>query len=293
MPAVPTPAAPIPPGVGHNRRMAWLTHVFTSTGIVAGFMGLLSVLDGSPRAALTWFMVAVVIDGLDGPMARHYDISEAIPHIDGGSLDLMIDYVTCVVGPALFLFRFEMLPEQNHISLICVGLVLVSSLYLMSSKDIMTPDHYFNGFPAMWNFVVTILFVLQSRAWVNVGVVVVLVVFTIVPVKFIHAIRVRDFRMITLPVITVWIAAMMYVTWILDERTRDIGCEVRCLDRPAEIAQGMVWMGTIWLIGVGVWRTIRGGPSANWIAYEAQRHPSSDAAAMAPGTGDPPLDTDT
>lgn len=274
MPAASTPATPSP-AAAHNTKMAWLTHVFTSTGIVAGFLGLLSVLDGSPRAALTWFMVAVVIDGLDGPMARHYDISEAIPHIDGGSLDLMIDYVTCVVGPALFLFRFEMLPKQNHISLICVGLVLISSLYVMSNKDIMTPDHYFNGFPAMWNFVVNILFVLQSRAWVNVGVIVVLVVFTFVPLKFIHAIRVRDFRMITLPVITVWITAMLYVTWILDERTREIGCEVRCMDRPAEIAQAMVWMGTIWLIGVGVWRTIRGGPSADWIAHEAQRQSSS------------------
>lgn len=274
MPAASPPATPCPE-VAHNTKMAWLTHVFTSTGIVAGFLGLLSVLDGSPRAALTWFMVAVVIDGLDGPMARHYDISMAIPHIDGGSLDLMIDYVTCVVGPALFLHAFGMLPRHHNISLICVGLVLISSLYVMSNKDIMTRDHYFNGFPAMWNFVVNILFVLQSRVWVNVGVIVVLVVFTFVPLKFIHAIRVRDFRMITLPVITVWIAAMLYVTWILDERTRQIGCEVRCMDRPAEISQAMVWMGTIWLVGVGVWRTIRGGPSADWIAYEARLHSSS------------------
>ena len=268
----------------HNTKMAWVIHVFTSTGAVAGFLGLLSVLDGSPRAALTWFMVAVVIDGLDGPMARHYDVGRAIPHIDGNSLDLMIDYVTCVVGPALFLHRFGMLPRTDDVSLICVGLILVSSLYVMSNKGVMSVDHYFNGFPAMWNFVVTILFVLQSRRWVNVGVVVVLVLLTFIPLKFIHAFRTIDFRKITIPVITVWIAAMMYVTWILDQRTRNIGCERHCLDHPAELAQLLVWIGTIWIVGVGVWRTILGRPSEKSlriIAAQNERDKEWAAAAAA------------
>jgi phosphatidylcholine synthase len=240
--------------------MAWAIHIFTSTGILAGFLGLLSVLDDSPRAALTWLLVAMVIDGLDGPIARHYDIARVIPHIDGNSLDLMIDYVCCVVAPAVFLHRFDMLPNSHSVSLICVGLILISSLYVMSNKEIQTEDRYFNGFPAMWNLVVNVLFVLQGRKWINVIVVLALVLFTFVPVKFIHPIRVRDFRHITVPILVVWLAAMLYVTWILDERTA--GCAEHCLGTGAEIAQGIVYAGSVWILGVGLWRTVRGAPSS-------------------------------
>lgn len=281
----------VEPPKEHNTAIAWTIHVFTSLGIVAGFLGLLSVIDGSPRAALTWFMVAVIIDGLDGPMARHYDISQAIPHIDGNSLDLMIDYVCCVVGPALFLARFHMLPgHRGHVSLIglvCIGLILVSSLYVMSSKGIMTSDHYFNGFPAMWNLVVTVMFVLQARAWVNVAVTLVLVAFSFIPLKFIHPIRVRDFRKITIPILVVWLGAMLYITWIINGRTSQIGCERHCLNGSAEWVQGVVWLGSVWIIGVGVLRTFR-GPSSPSGSGES----SSDAAELVPSTGDAPLGHD-
>ena len=230
--------------------------MFTATGIIAGFLGLLSVLDGSPRAALTWMMVAMVIDGLDGPIARHYDIARVIPHIDGNALDLMIDYVCCVVTPALFIYRFGLLPYHDNIALIGVGLILVSSLYLMSNTNIQTPDRYFNGFPAMWNLVANILFVLQSRRWVNVIVVLILVVATFMPIKFVHPIRVRDFRRITIPVLVVWLCAMLYITWILDDETKH--CSERCLPLGAEICQGLVYAGAVWIVGVGLARTIHG-----------------------------------
>lgn len=240
--------------------MAWAIHVFTSTGIVAVFLGLLSVLDGSPRAAIVWLSVAMIIDGLDGPIARKYRISHVIPHVDGNALDLMIDYSACVVAPAVFLHRFNMFPHENNVSLICVGLVLVSSLYLMSNKHIMTPDNYFRGFPAMWNLVVTCLFALQSPKWVNVAVVLTLVVFTFVPVKFIHPVRVRDFRRITLPVLFLWLTSQLYVTWILDDEIAD--CSRKCLPLPARMAQGMIYLGAAWIVGVGLWRTFRVDPPA-------------------------------
>jgi phosphatidylcholine synthase len=248
-------------------KMAWAIHIFTSTGIVAGFLGLLSVLDGSPRAALTWLLVAMIIDGLDGPIARHYDIAKVIPHIDGNSLDLMIDYVCCVVAPALFLHRFRLLPGRHSVSLVCVGLILISSLYVMSNKDIQTEDRYFNGFPAMWNLVANVLFVLQGRQWINVAVVLALVAFTFIPVKFIHPIRVRDFRSITIPILVIWLGAMLYVTWILDDRTT--GCASHCLGVGPEVAQGVVYAGSAWILGVGLWRTVRGAPTEHAMVSAA------------------------
>ena len=90
-------------------------------------------------------------------------------------------------------------------------------------------------------------------------VVLALVVFSFVPVKFIHPIRVRDFRKITIPVLVVWLGAMLYITWILDDRTKS--CAEHCLGAGPEAAQGVVYAGAIWIVGVGLWRTARGRPS--------------------------------
>lgn len=235
-------------------RTAWAIHVFTATGIIAGFLGLLSALDRSPRASLLWLMVAMIIDGLDGPLARKFEVSTHVPRIDGHVMDLVIDYVTCVVAPAFFMHEFGLLPRWFDLA--GTGLILLTSLYLFANKDIQTEDAYFRGFPAMWNLVVNIMFVLQSRPTVNVVVVILLSVLTVVPVKFMHPIRVRDFRHVTIPILVVWLGAMIYLTWILDDRTK--GCSERCLSSGARAAQGIVYLGTVWIVGVGLWRTVRG-----------------------------------
>ncbi|MEZ5322080.1 MAG: hypothetical protein R2698_08425 [Microthrixaceae bacterium] len=237
-------------------QIAWAIHVFTAVGIIAGFLALLSALDGSPRASLTWMMVAMVIDGLDGPIARRYEISAVLPHIDGHVMDLIIDYVTTVVAPAFFIHEFGLLPKG--FGLLGVSLMLLSALYLFSLTDIMTEDHYFRGFPAMWNLVVNVMFVLQSPRMVNAVIVVVLTVFTIVPVRFIHPVRVRDLRSITLPVLVIWLAALVRLTWILKHRTEF--CAVSCLGTDERIMQAIVYLGALWIVGVGVARTIKGAP---------------------------------
>jgi len=238
-------------------RVAWAIHIFTAIGIIAGFLALLSALDGSPRMSLTWMTVAMVIDGLDGPIARKYEISAVLPHIDGHIGDLIIDYVTTVIAPAFFIHEFDLLPKR--FDLVGISLMLLTALYLFSNTHIQSTDNYFNGFPAMWNLVVNVLFVLQSPPNVNFAVVIVMSVFTIVPVKFIHPIRVRDFRKITIPVLVVWLGALLYLTWIIDDRTRD--CATACLSTNAKVAQGVVYLGAVWIVGVGIWRTFRGEPT--------------------------------
>jgi phosphatidylcholine synthase len=242
-----------------NPRVAWAIHVFTAIGIIAGFLALTSAIDHSPRMALTWMTVAMVIDGLDGPFARKYEIAAVLPHIDGHIGDLIIDYVTTVIAPAFFIHEFDLLPKR--FDLLGISLILLTALYLFSNTHIQSDDNYFNGFPAMWNLVVNVLFVLQSPPNVNFVVVVVMCVFTIVPVKFIHPIRVRDFRKVTITILVIWLAAMLYLTWIIDDRTK--GCAISCLPANAKIAQGVIYLGALWIVGVGVWRTFRGDPHAS------------------------------
>ena len=82
-------------------------HGLTVTGILAGMAALVAVLDKSPTAAVVWMMIAVLIDGIDGPIARRWMSNSELPRFDGYILDLVIDYVTCVVVPAAFMWQFE------------------------------------------------------------------------------------------------------------------------------------------------------------------------------------------
>ena len=151
-------------------RQAWAVHVFTTTGIVAGMLALQAVLDHRPKAAMIWLLATQIIDGVDGPMARAYDVKERVPQIDGYVLDLVIDFVTCVVIPAAFLHEFALLPGAN-VSLALVGLVVFTSALWFSRTDMMTPDHWFRGFPAVWNLVAPTLYLLGTSRIVG-GVVV-------------------------------------------------------------------------------------------------------------------------
>jgi phosphatidylcholine synthase len=196
--------------VGNPRRVAWGIHVFTGSGILCGLAGLLSVLNDSPSAALMWLMVALVIDGVDGPIARKVDCRLHVPNIDGNILDLVIDYVTCVLTPALFLDRFDMLPHGFYS--LGTGMVLLTSLYCFSRTDLMTDDHYFRGFPAMWNLAVNVMWVMHTSRWTTFCVVVVLCLLSVSNVKVPHPMRVREFRNLTLPVLVVWLGTMVLMT---------------------------------------------------------------------------------
>ena len=61
-----------------------------------------------------------------------------------------------------------------------------------------TDDNWFNGFPAEWNFVVPSLYLLGTSTWVNSVVVLFFCALTMTNIKFVHPVRVRVNRTITL-----------------------------------------------------------------------------------------------
>ena len=93
-------------------RNAWLVHALTTCGVIVGYAGLNAVIDGHARAAILWLVGALVLDGIDGPIARKLEVSARIPTINGNSLDLIIDYFTCTIVPVAFLSQFDMLPDN-------------------------------------------------------------------------------------------------------------------------------------------------------------------------------------
>ena len=44
--------------------------------------------------------LALVVDGIDGPLARRFQVAEVLPRWSGDVLDLVVDFTTYVIVPA-------------------------------------------------------------------------------------------------------------------------------------------------------------------------------------------------
>jgi len=185
-----------------TRIISWLVHALTASGAVLAVLALLAVEAGHPRAALLWLLLALAVDGIDGPLARRFAVSSRLPHIDGATLDLVVDYLTFVFVPTLLLIDARLLSSALAIPLAAV--IQFSALYHYARIDLKTPDNYFQGFPALWNLVAFYLFVGRPGPIAGMIVVLTFSLLTVAPVCFVHPVRVRRYRPISVGLSIVW-----------------------------------------------------------------------------------------
>jgi len=200
-----------------SRRAGYVIHVMTASGAVAGLLALQAVFDDRWRAALLWLIVCQVLDGLDGPIARKFDVTIHAPIIDGHVLDLVVDYVTCVVVPVALLARLELLPD--HYETLVAGTVFLTSALWFARTDQETEDHWFNGFPAVWNLVVPTFLIFGSSPKVVMIVSLVLCATQLTRIKIPHLVRVTSFRKITLPLTIVYLVDLSILSWQYSDKT--------------------------------------------------------------------------
>lgn len=186
---------------------AWAVHALTAVGVIIGYVGLNSVIEGHARAAILWLVAALVLDGVDGPLARKLDVRNRIPTLNGNSLDLIIDYFTCTIVPVAFLYRFDILPDKT-VGPVGFAMLFVGALW-MARTDQETEDGWFNGFPAEFNMIIPTLFLIGANPWINLVVCVVFSILTLSRVQFAHPVSVRENRNISLPMMVLWLAAMV------------------------------------------------------------------------------------
>ncbi|HXC74875.1 MAG TPA: CDP-alcohol phosphatidyltransferase family protein [Sphingomicrobium sp.] len=226
-------------GAGADGRIAaWAIHALTAAGAVLALLALAAVESGRAREALVWLLAALVIDGVDGTLARHARVSERLPRIDGPALDLVVDYLTYVFVPAWFLWRLGAFPPP--VALPLTALILLSALYTFARRDMKTSDGYFRGFPALWNVVALYLYVAAPPPWLAAAVAIVLIVMTFAPVHVVHPFRVRDFGMGPPAAASIWGLATLSLLLPLDDRSRDVALGVSLAAAAVLVAMGLV-----------------------------------------------------
>ena len=248
------------PNLDHEikKGIAWAVHAFTTCGIVAGFLALVAVLKGDAVVAFIWLGVALFVDGIDGSLARKARVREYTPNFDGASLDLVIDYFTYVAVPALMIYWFNMVAVPFGFagetwSLISAATVMAVSCYTFANVGMKSEDYYFVGFPAIWNVVVLYFYVLDTGWMVNLIIVALLSVLTFVPIKFVHPLRVTDWRNVTVPMTVLWAAmTLSLVISSKDKGPTDLVYQVEL----------WIWIAaSAYFVGISLWRSfVKGDP---------------------------------
>ena len=192
--------------------IAWLVHLFTATGAIWGFLSIIAINQQQWRLAFLWIAIAVLVDGLDGFLARAAHVHRVLPNFDGALLDNIVDYLNYVFVPAYFLYAAGLLPQQ--LELVLPITVLLASAYQFSQSDAKTDDHFFKGFPSYWNIVVVYLIMLGVSPWISAAIILFFSVMVFIPIKYIYPSRTNILPRLTLALGLVW-AIMMVVMGIL------------------------------------------------------------------------------
>jgi phosphatidylcholine synthase len=192
------------PAKPSKRIFAFSVHVLTAVGAAVALFALLAATHGDWPLMFLWLGVALVIDAIDGPLARAVNIAEVLPNWSGDTLDLVVDYTTYVFVPAYAVAAGHLMPDTLAIPS-AVAIALTGTLYFANRK-MKTSDNFFRGFPAVWNLVAFYLLLLRPAPAVAAGTVALFAVLTFVPIRFVHPFRVRRLRTVTVALLTLWAA---------------------------------------------------------------------------------------
>ncbi|MCC5974067.1 MAG: CDP-alcohol phosphatidyltransferase family protein [Rubellimicrobium sp.] len=193
-------------------RKALAVHLLTATGAVFAMLAMLEAVAGDWNMMFLWLVVAFFVDGIDGPLARRYDVRHNAPNFDGVLLDLIIDYLTYVFVPAYALFQSGLMPGWTGWFGIFV-ITFASAMYFADTR-MKTRDKSFSGFPSCWNMVVLVLFAISPNFYVIVALVALLAVTMFLPVKFIHPVRTKRWRSVSLPMALGWTLFAGWAAWV-------------------------------------------------------------------------------
>jgi phosphatidylcholine synthase len=171
------------------------------------------------RVVFAWLVLAVMIDAVDGPLARAWDVKRFAPDIDGRTIDDIVDYFTFTFIPLLLVWRMGWVPGAPGIP--GVGWVVPALIAsLLGFANVGAKDEaagYFRGFPSYWNiaaFYAGLSFygLGETGQWLNGVALVALAALTVSPVRFLYPnLAPRPWKLPVMLGAALWLALLLWM----------------------------------------------------------------------------------
>jgi phosphatidylcholine synthase len=207
----PKPSRAAPSAAFGRHAAAFSVHLLTAAGAAIAFFALTAAIAGEFTVMFVLLGFALVIDGVDGTLARRLKVAERLPRWSGEVLDLVVDYLNYVFVPTLALVTGAVLAPPFAIPA-AVAILISSAIYFADTK-MKAGEGYFRGFPALWNIVAFYLFVLHPDQMVALALVALFVVLTFTPILFVHPLRAKRWNSINLILLAAWGALCLTTLW--------------------------------------------------------------------------------
>ncbi len=171
---------------------AYGVHVFTAVGAVLGLWAIILTFQGYFQYAIWVLFTAVIIDSVDGVLARAVNIHQNAPRIDGALMDNIIDFVTWTVAPLVWIYAVTQIPVW--VLMICA----LASIFGFTNVEAKSSDDFFTGFPSFWNLVVFYIYLLALSTTLASVILLSFAIATLIPVRFIYPSKTTYFRTVTI-----------------------------------------------------------------------------------------------
>lgn len=217
--------------------LAWGVHLVTASGAVIAVLALLAIVRGDPAAASLLMLAALLIDSVDGTMARRIGVAKAVPRVDGRRLDDIVDFLNYAIVPTVFLLATGALPHW------ALGAApILASAYGFSQRDAKTEDDFFLGFPSYWNVVAIYLWLFDVRAFVATAVVLAFALAVFVPLKYVYASKLAVLRLPTIVLACAW-GLLLTAAILLPQHARSLHLREVSLLFPLYYLALSAWLG--------------------------------------------------
>ncbi len=195
-------------------------HLGTASGALWALLSLEAIFVENYRLAFFWMFIAMVVDSVDGPLARWVDVKRHAPQIDGARLDDIIDYVNYTFVPVVLLIHAGWLPDPAP--LWAMAPLVASALAFSNTGAKDTEEGFFLGFPSYWNIFAFYVVVAapDGSEWYVLLLTVALSALSVMPVRFVYPNRIDRMRWFFIGVGMIWIASILLIALLYPDAPR-------------------------------------------------------------------------
>jgi len=140
--------------------------IFTLANLLFGFLALIWVIERAYTLAAAMILLSVLMDSLDGKVARRLSVSSDF----GKELDSLSDLVSFGVAPAILTYQAILYPQPNYVRYVGLGIASVFALcgaVRLARFNMLNITTYFVGVPITFagGFMALLMFFRNMLPW--------------------------------------------------------------------------------------------------------------------------------
>ena len=210
-----------------KNNLSFLVHILTASGVICSYMCITNIFKKEIEICFFWLGIALIIDVIDGPIARKLDVKNKYPSLNGLMLDTIVDYINWIFLPVLILFQFDLI--YKNLEFILVPALLLIPALSYSTTITTNPDRSYSGMPAIWNLLAVFFFLAETSVMFNSSIMILFLILKFLPVNISHPFRTKKlfyfnsiFAFVWITTSTILIADKIFVNSIISSLVQDL-----------------------------------------------------------------------